>query len=493
MAMDLTSVLLGLAGAALPLVALAWQLQRRLSSRQTELSLLEERLATALLAQDGLNAQLDACRDEISDLGQANAVKQADLAAVRREVELLQIERDNARDAAQAWNLERANKEAELRRLDAQAASLNAELREQQESHQQRLSDLQGSRDELRAQFAELAGKIFDEREQRFAENSQQRLGQLLDPLKERIQSFEKRVEESYQAEARERFSLGKELERLQQLNLRLSDEATNLTRALKGQKTQGNWGELILERVLEHAGLEKGREYQTQVSLKGPDGERFQPDVLIMLPGDKQVVVDSKVSLTAYQQFVAADDEVIGQAALKQHVLSLRNHVKGLAGKDYKRLEGLHSLDFVLLFVPIEAAFSAALQAEPNLFQEAFDRNIVIVSPTTLLATLRVIDSLWKQERQSQNAREIAERAGWLYDKFVLFIQDLDEVGNRLQQLDKAYSAARNKLTEGRGNLVSRSEQLRLLGARASKSLPADLLERAMTDADGALLELPD
>jgi DNA recombination protein RmuC len=176
----------------------------------------------------------------------------------------------------------------------------------------------------------------------------------------------------------------------------------------------------------------------------------------------------------------------------MKQHVLSLRNHVKGLSGKDYKRLDGLHSLDFVLLFVPIEAAFSAALQAEPTLFQEAFDRNIVIVSPTTLLATLRVIDSLWKQERQSQNAREIAERAGWLYDKFVLFIQDLDEVGNRLQQLDKAYSSARNKLTEGRGNLVSRSEQLKLLGARASKSLPADLLERAMTDVDG-LVELPE
>ncbi|MCS4262324.1 DNA recombination protein RmuC [Pseudomonas sp. BIGb0176] len=491
--MDVTSLLLGLAGAALPLLVLAWQLQRRASSSQTELSLLEERLATAQLAQEGLAAQLDASRDEVSDLSQANALKQADLAALRREVELLQIERDNARDAAHAWNLERAAKENELRRLDALAASLNAELREQQDSHQQRLTDLQGSRDELRAQFAELAGKIFDEREQRFAETSQQRLGQLLDPLKERIQSFEKRVEESYQAEARERFSLAKELERLQQLNLRLSDEATNLTRALKGQKTQGNWGELILERVLEHAGLEKGREYQTQVSLKGPDGERFQPDVLIMLPGDKQVVVDSKVSLTAYQQYVGSDDPQVAQAALKQHVLSLRNHVKGLAGKDYKRLEGLHSLDFVLLFVPIEAAFSAALQAEPNLFQEAFDRHIVIVSPTTLLATLRVIDSLWKQERQSQNAREIAERAGWLYDKFVLFIQDLDEVGNRLQQLDKAYAAARNKLTEGRGNLVSRSEQLKLLGARASKSLPADLLERAMTDAEGRELELPE
>ncbi|MBC2657326.1 DNA recombination protein RmuC [Pseudomonas sp. MSSRFD41] len=455
--------------------------------------MLEERLATAQMAQEGLLAQLDASRDEVSDLSQANALKQADLAALGREVELLQIERDNARDAAHAWSLERAAKENELRRLDAQVASLAAELREQQDSHQQRLTDLQGSRDELRAQFAELASKIFDEREQRFAETSQQRLGQLLNPLKERIQAFEKRVEESYQSEARERFSLAKELERLQQLNLRLSDEATNLTRALKGQKTQGNWGELILERVLEHAGLEKGREYQTQVSLKGPDGERFQPDVLIMLPGDKQVVVDSKVSLTAYQQYVGCDDPQLAQAALKQHVLSLRNHVKGLAGKDYKRLEGLHSLDFVLLFVPVEGAFSAALQAEPNLFQEAFDRHIVIVSPTTLLATLRVIDSLWKQERQSQNAREIAERAGWLYDKFVLFIQDLDEVGNRLQQLDKAYAAARNKLTEGRGNLISRSEQLKLLGARASKSLPADLLERAMTDADGRELELPD
>ncbi|MBV6289771.1 DNA recombination protein RmuC [Pseudomonas aegrilactucae] len=447
----------------------------------------EERLSSALLAQEGLTAQLDASRDEISDLSQANSAKQATLAAQARELELLQIERDNARDAAHAWNLERSAREAELRRLDAQCAGLTAELREQQDSHQQRLNDLQGSRDELRAQFAEMATKIFDEREQRFAQTSQQHLGQLLDPLKERIQSFEKRVEESYQQEARERFSLGKELERLQQLNLRLSDEATNLTQALKGQKTQGNWGELILERVLEHAGLEKGREYQTQVSLKSADGERFQPDVLIMLPGDKQVVVDSKVSLTAYQQYVNATETDVGQAALKQHVLSLRNHVKGLSGKDYNRLEGLHSLDFVLLFVPIEAAFSAALQAEPNLFQEAFDRQIVIVSPTTLLATLRVIDSLWKQERQSQNAREIAERAGWLYDKFVLFIQDLDELGNRLQQVDKAYAAARNKLCEGRGNLISRSEQLKLLGARASKSLPADLLERAMSGAESA------
>ena len=475
----LAPALLGFAAAALPLLYMAWSLQRRLASQQLEFSLLQERLNNAQLAQTGLTAQLDDCREEVAEISEIKADQQAELAALRREADLLQQERQIAREAAQAWSNQHEQQEAEIRRLDAQRAALSAELKEQQDSHQQRLSDLQGSRDELRAQFAELAGKIFDEREQRFAETSQQQLGQLLDPLKERIQSFEKRVEESYQQEARERFSLGKELERLQQLNQRLGDEATNLTRALKGQKTQGNWGELVLERVLEHAGLEKGREYQTQVSLKSADGERFQPDVLIQLPGDKQVVVDAKVSLTAYQQFVAGNDE----AALKQHVQSLRSHVKGLSSKDYSRLEGLHSLDFVLLFVPIEAAFSAALQAEPNLFQEAFDRQIVIVSPTTLLATLRVIDSLWKQERQGQNAREIAERAGWLYDKFVLFIKDLDELGSRLQQVDKAYAAARNKLCEGRGNLVSRSEQLKLLGARASKSLPADLLERALSD----------
>ncbi|MEX6502061.1 DNA recombination protein RmuC [Pseudomonas zhanjiangensis] len=442
--------------------------------------MLQERLNGAYQMQTGVAEQLESCRLELADISEIKADQQAELAALRREAELLQHERQIARESAQAWQLQRDQQEAELRRLGAEKAALSAELREQQDSHQQRLQDLQGSRDELRAQFAELAGKIFDEREQRFAETSQQQLGQLLDPLKERIQAFEKRVEDSYQQEARERFSLGKELQRLQQLNQRLGDEATNLTRALKGQKTQGNWGELVLERVLEHAGLEKGREYQTQVSLKSADGERFQPDVLIQLPGDKQVVVDAKVSLTAYQQFIAAEDEASRQQALKQHVLSLRGHLKGLSRKDYQRLEGLHSLDFVLLFVPIEAAFAAALQADPSLFQEAFEQHIVIVSPTTLLATLRVIDSLWRQERQSQNAREIAERAGALYDKFVAFIQDLDEVGARLQQLDKAYAGARNKLCDGRGNIVGRVENLKLLGARASKSLPADLLERA-------------
>lgn len=483
MSIDLPNLLLGIVVAAVPLLILVWQQQRRQAALQAEQLLFEERLSTTQQGQEGLTAQLDACRDEIAFLGDVRAGLQAELAALRRENELLQLERSTAREAAQAWSRERQQREGELRRLDSERAALAAELHEQQAAHQQRLSDLQNARDELRAQFAELAGRIFDEREQRFAESSQQRLGQLLDPLKERIQAFEKRVEDSYRQEARERFSLGKELERLQALNQRLGEEATNLTRALRGQKIQGNWGELVLERVLEHAGLEKGREYHTQVSLKSAEGERFQPDVLILLPGDKQVVVDAKVSLTAYQTLVSAEDEAQRSAALKQHVQSLRNHLKGLSLKDYQRLEGLHSLDFVLLFVPIEAAFAAALQADPGLFQEAYERHIVIVSPTTLLATLRVIDSLWRQERQSQNAREIAERAGALYDKFVAFVADLDEMGSRLQQLDKAYASARNKLIEGRGNLVGRVENLKLLGARASKSLPADLLERAAVE----------
>ncbi len=473
MPIDPLSLTIGTVVALVPVLAGLWSLQRQLARAQGEQALLQERLEHAQLSQAGLLAQLDACRAELAEVSEIKVEQQTELAGLRRENELLQQERQIAREAAQSWNQQRERNEAELRRLTAECAALAAELQESRDNQQQRLDDLQGARNELRAQLSELATKIFDEREQRFAETSQQRLGQLLDP-------FEKRVDESYQQEARERFSLSKELERLQQLNQRLGDEATNLTRALKGQKTQGNWGELVLERVLEHAGLEKGREYHTQVSLKGAGGERFQPDVLIRLPGDRQVIVDAKVSLSAYQQYVAAADEPIRQQALKQHLISLRSHLKGLSGKDYQRLEGLHSLDFVLLFVPIEAAFAAALQAEPDLFREAFEQQVVIVSPTTLLATLRVIDSLWRQERQGQNAREIAERAGQLYDKFVAFVADLDEMGSRLQQLDKAYASARNKLVDGRGNLIGRVENLKLLGARASKSLPGELLERS-------------
>jgi len=404
-------------------------------------------------------------RLELENLREAGASTQAQLAVLQRESQLFAEER-------KANQHERELKEAQLRELASERAAMQAQLAAEQDSSQKRLADLQAARDELRAQFAELAGKIFDAREQRFSETSQQRLTQLLEPLRERIGSFEKRVEESYQNEARERFSLANELKQLQSLNQRLGDEASSLSLALKGQKTQGTWGEMVLERVLEHAGLEKGREYQTQVSLQSEEGQRFQPDALINLPGGRQVVVDAKVSLTVWQQLISVSDENERQALQKQHVASLKKHIKGLAPKDYQKLSGLQSLDFVLIFVPIEAAFACALQIEPGLLLEAYQQQIIIVSPTTLLATLRLIESLWRQERQSQNAREIAEAAGSLYDKFAGLMADLDDIGKQLKKLDESYSKTRNKLASGRGNLISRVEHLRKLGARTSKVL---------------------
>jgi len=267
MSFDPLHLLIGLALGVVALATLSVYLQRRLSSSEAEQAMLDERLRQAALGQEGLAAQLEGCRIELAEVSGIKSALQAELAALRRETELLCTQRDGNVETIADLQAERDAQVGELRRLSAAHAALEAELREQHNAHQQRLADLQAARDELRAQFAELAGKIFDEREQRFSESSHERLGQLLEPLKERIQSFEKRVEESYQNEARERFSLARELERLQQLNQRLGDEATNLTRALQGQKTQGNWGELVLEKVLEHAGLEKGREYHTQVS----------------------------------------------------------------------------------------------------------------------------------------------------------------------------------------------------------------------------------
>ena len=299
------------------------------------------------------------------------------------------------------------------------------------------------------------------------------------------------KVEETNKESIRGNASLREQLSMLKDMNQQITQEAKNLTEALKGQsKTQGNWGEFILESILEKSGLVKGREYVVQESLTTESGKRFQPDVIIKLPENKSIVIDSKVSLVAYERFVSSEDEQEKQLALREHINSLRSHTKNLSLKNYQNLYQLESLDFVLMFMPIEPAFALAVQNDPSIFNDAFEQNIVIVSPSTLLATLRTISSIWRQESQNKYALEIAKQSGDMLDKFAAFVDDLISVGKGLVNAKDNYDKAMNKLTEGRGNLISRSEKIKKLGAKASKSLPPGLLNRADMDDENNLLD---
>ena len=330
-------------------------------------------------------------------------------------------------------------------------------------------------------EFENLANRIFDDKSQKFTEQNKNNIGELLNPLGEKIKDFEKKVNDVYISEGKERASLKNQLEMLQQLNQQMSKEANNLTKALKGEnKTQGNWGEFILESVLEKSGLVKGSEYKIQESYTNEEGKRLQPDVIINLPENKTLIIDSKVSLNAYERFSSAENDEERLQAAKEHILSLRTHLKGLSGKSYQNIHQIQSLDFVLLFIPIEPAFALAVQSDAGLFNDAFEKNIVIVSPTTLLATLRTVASIWRNEKQSANAIDIAKKAGDLYDKFEGFIKDLIEVGKKIDQTKANYSDAMNKLVDGKGNIINRFEELRKLGAKADKQLPQSLVDRA-------------
>lgn len=329
--------------------------------------------------------------------------------------------------------------------------------------------------------FELVANKILEEKTQKFTDQNRQSLDVILNPLKEKIKDFEDKVQKVYDTEAAERNMLKGEIKQLMSLNQQMHVDTQNLTKALKGDtKTQGNWGEFILKNILEKSGLVKDSEYKTQASITTEDGKRYQPDVLINLPDGKCLIIDSKVSLVAYERFVSSDDDGVRLLAVKEHVQSLRNHIKGLSDKNYQNLYGVKSLDFVLLFMPIEPAFALAVQNDAQLFNDAFERNIVIVSPSTLLATLRTVANIWRQEYQNKNAVDIANKAGDMYDKFVGFVDDLISLGNKMRDSQKAYESAMNKLHQGTGNLVKRSEDLKKLGAKASKSLPPALLERA-------------
>lgn len=369
--------------------------------------------------------------------------------------------------------------------LIEKSAGLAASIEEQAGSHKEKLELLQQAKESMSNEFKSLANEIFESKQTTFKAQSKEQLDTVLNPLSERIKEFQAKVELAYSEESKERFSLRNELKSLKELNTRISKDAINLTNALKGEsKTQGTWGEVILERVLEKSGLERGREYETQVSLISEEGRRFQPDVVVHLPEGKDIIIDSKVSLTAYERYCSSDQEVERGKSLSEHIQSLRTHVKQLGEKDYQTLSGVRSLDFVLMFVPIEAAFSLAVQQDNSLFAEAFSRNIVIVAPSTLLATLRTIQNIWRYEQQSKNAQQIAVKAGALYDKFVGFVQDLELIGSRLRSVQTAYDDAHKKMESGKGNLIGRAQAMKELGAEASKSLPKILLDK-QSDSD--------
>jgi DNA recombination protein RmuC len=366
---------------------------------------------------------------------------------------------------------------SELSKSKTEHANLNEKLKEQKD-------ELEKLQQKFIVEFENLANKILDEKSRKFTEQNKANLDDILKPLGEKIKDFEKRVNDIYVSDTRERASLAEQIKTLHELNQQMSREATNLTRALKGDtKTQGSWGEFILESILEKSGLEKDREYLVQTSIRNEDGSLLRPDVIVNLPENKSVVIDSKVSLTAYEAYCSAEEGDNAQGFLREHINSIRNHIKRLSPKEYQNLYGLQSLDFVLMFIPIEPALIVAVQTDANIFYEAFEKNIVIVSPSTLLATLRTIASIWRQEKQNRNAIEIAKQSGALYDKFVSFINDLEDVGDKINKSQESYEEAMKKLCTGRGNIVRQIENIKQLGAKATKSLPNSLIDKAEGD----------
>lgn len=414
-------------------------------------------------------------KSESSRLEERNQNLKEQLEEVETEYDQLQQKSEQELSAER----ERANE------LDKKLASREADYRNLQErlnEHKKELSEMQ---EQLTTQFENLANKILEEKSEKFTKQNKEQIDQLLNPLGEKLEAFKKKVEETHKDEVEARGSLKQELKHLMELNKTMSEDAKNLTKALKGDnKAVGDWGEVILERILERSGLTKGREYETQKGFSKEDGMGHnKPDVVVYLPDEKYMIIDSKVSLKSYEKYSSSEDEGEQQQFLKEHVNSIRSHVKGLSGKNYEQIHGSKSPDFVLLFIPIEPAFSSALQYDSNLYYEAFDQNIVIVSPSTLLATLATIDSVWKQEYQNKNAMEIAKRGGALYDKFVLFVESMEDIGQRIRQTQDSYDEAMGRLSTGAGNLVRQAEMIRKLGAKTSKQLPDGITDEFEDD----------
>jgi DNA recombination protein RmuC len=375
---------------------------------------------------------------------------------------------------------------SEVAELLATNRVLEEKLSGQQTQYEAQLKLLQEAKLSLGQEFENLANRIFDDKQAKFSTQSKEALEVSLSPLRRDIGDFRKQVETVYDKENADRNKLVGQISELQKQTLRISADAVSLANALRGDnKAQGNWGEFVLEKLLEDSGLTRGREYDTQVALKDDSGKRKNPDVIVHLPEGRDIVIDAKVSLVDYERYFHAEDEDSKQHCLRQHLSSLRAHIKGLSGKDYENLEGVNSLDFVLIFVPVEAAFMLALDQDPDMMRDAYDRGIIVVSPSTLMVTLRTIKNLWRYADQNRNAQLIADKAGALYDQFVLYVEALDDVGRHLDKSKDAWDIARKRLSVGRGNLVRRTQELKKLGAKTKKSMPEDLDNQADTDPE--------
>lgn len=423
------------------------------------------------------------------------ASARADKASSDQKSLLLQSQLDSlSKQSASEKNglhqqLEQVSSEREKMRQEREQLMLRLGKRESElenllEKHRDQQQEIESLQKKFTLEFENLANRILEEKSVKFTEQNKQNMTNLLNPLQERIRHFEQKVETTHKESIDYHAALRQQILGLREMNEQMSREAVNLTRALKGDsKMQGNWGELVLERVLEKSGLEKGREYDVQQHFTSESGNRVFPDVIVHLPDGKKMIIDSKVSLVAYEKYCNEDEETIKAGLLKEHTLSIKRHVEQLGEKNYHDLYQMESPDFVLLFIPIEPAFALALNEDPQLYNRAFEKNIVIVTPATLLATLRTIDSMWANQKQQQNAYEIARQAGALYDKFEGFVQDLIKVGKRIDDSKTEYSAAMNKLFDGKGNMISSVEKLKKMGAKAKKSLPENVLTRANTE----------
>jgi len=454
-------------------------------------------LSSELLAQ-----QLDTEKQWHSNTKQALKEAQTDLEQLdsERDKAAFELKQSHGKMMAaveklrylEALKQEKQQLNADLDQLRQRLADSEATRREQEARHtqerqasQEKLALLENAEQRLTQQFEHLANQLFEVKTAKVDQQNRQSLEGLLSPLKDQIEGFKKQVTDSFGYEAKERHTLVHELRNLQKLNEQMSREALNLTQALKGDnKQQGNWGEVVLARVLSESGLREGHEYQTQVSLQDEAGKRYQPDVIVHLPHNKQVVVDSKMALVAYERYFHAETDAERDQALGEHLLALRSHIKGLSVKDYHKLKGISSLDYVLMFIPVEPAFQVAIQADPSLVKDAMEQNIILVSPTTLLVALRTIDNLWRNERQNQNAQVIADRASKLYDKLRLFLSDMENLGGALDKANQNYQGALNKLATGRGNVLRQAESFKELGVEVKRSISPSLLEIAQNDA---------